>query len=326
MCNIMFLSETRNQTSVTEFILLGFLNITHGRNFFAILFLTMYIICISGNSFIITVTMLNRSLHTPMYFFLGNLSFLDICYISVTVPKMLASLWLQCPIISLVDCIAQLYFLVALMGTEGFLLAFMALDRYFAICRPLVYSRLMTKYTCLQLATISWVCGFLNSSLHTTLTFHLSFCQSNRINHFFCDIPPLLSISCSDILFNKVAIFTTGIFIGLSPFFFTLVSYTFILHAIMSNDHKVEHHKAISTCASHILVVILFYGSAIFTYFNPTSTHSFEKYQLVGVLYNILTPTLNPIIYSLRNKEVKLALKKLVHLRKLVREVRIQFN
>ncbi|XP_070586659.1 olfactory receptor 5V1-like [Erythrolamprus reginae] len=314
----MFLSETGNQTSVKEFILLGFLNITHGRNFLAILFLTIYVICISGNSFIITVTMLNRSLHTPMYFFLGNLSFLDICYSSVTVPKMIVSLWLQCPIISLADCIAQLYFLVALMGTEGFLLAFMALDRYFAICHPLIYTRLMTKYTCLQLATISWVCGFLNSSLHTTLTFRLSFCQSNRISHFFCDIPPLLSISCSDILFNKVAIFTIGIFIGLSHFFFTLVSYAFILHAIMSNDHKGQHHKAISTCASHILVVILFYGSAIFTYFKPTSTHSFEKYQLVGVLYNVLTPTLNPIIYSLRNKEVKVALKKWMCLKKLV--------
>ncbi|KAM6448940.1 olfactory receptor 5V1-like [Liasis olivaceus] len=313
----MFLSYTGNQTSVTEFILLGFLNITHGKNFLAILFLTMYVICILGNSFIITAAVLNQSLHTPMYFFLGNLSFLDICYISVTVPKMLAGLWVHCPIISLADCAAQLYFLVALIGTEGFLLASMALDRYFAICRPLVYTRLMNKYTCLQLATMSWVCGFVNASLHATLTFHLSFCQSNRISHFFCDIPPLLSISCSDISFNEVALFTSGIFIGLSPFFFTLVTYVFILHAIMSNHHKRQHHKAISTCASHLLVVMLFYGSGIFTYFRPTSSYSLEKDQLVGVLYNILTPTLNPIIYSLRNKEVKLALKKLISLKKL---------
>uniref|UniRef100_A0A8C6XD35 Olfactory receptor n=1 Tax=Naja naja TaxID=35670 RepID=A0A8C6XD35_NAJNA len=308
----MFLSETGNQTSVTEFILLGFLNITHGRNFFTILFLIMYIICISGNSFIITVTMLNQSLHTPMYFFLGNLSFLDICYISVTVPKMLANLWVETPHISLMGCAAQLYFLVALVGTEGFLLASMALDRYFAICCPLGYTRFMNKHICLQLAGISWACGFLNACLHTVFTFRLSFCRTNGISHFFCDIPPLLSISCSDTSVNELALLTLGVFIGLSPFFFTLVSYAFILHAILSNQQKRHLHKTISTCASHLTIVILFYGSSIFTYVRPISSYSLEKDQLVGILYSILTPTLNPIIYSLRNKEVKMSVRKLI--------------
>ncbi|XP_033025892.1 olfactory receptor 5V1-like [Lacerta agilis] len=303
-------TSSENETCILEFILLGFVNITQGKTFLAILFLTMYTVCFLGNSLILTMTVLNRSLHTPMYFFLGNLSFLDICYISVTVPKMLADLWAESPVISFMGCAAQLYFLVALVGTEGFLLASMALDRYFAICHPLGYTKLMNKYVCLQLAAISWTCGFLNASIHTTLTFRLSFCRSNGINHFFCDIPPLLSISCSDTSVNEATLLTVGVFVGLSPFFFTLVSYTFILHAILSSRQKGQRHKAISTCASHLTVVILFYGSSIFTYVRPTSSYSLERDQLVGVLYSLLTPTLNPIIYSLRNKEVKLAMRK----------------
>ncbi|XP_053218625.1 olfactory receptor 5V1-like [Podarcis raffonei] len=303
-------TSSENETCILEFILLGFVNITQGKTFLAILFLTMYTVCFLGNSLILTMTVLSRSLHTPMYFFLGNLSFLDICYISVTVPKMLADLWAESPVISFMGCAAQLFFLVALVGTEGFLLASMALDRYFAICHPLGYTKLMNKYICLQLAAISWTCGFLNASLHTTLTFRLSFCQSNGISHFFCDIPPLLSISCSDTSVNEATLLTVGVFVGLSPFFFTLVSYTFILHAILSSRQKGQRHKAISTCASHLTVVILFYGSSIFTYVRPTSSYSLERDQLVGVLYSLLTPTLNPIIYSLRNKEVKLAMRK----------------
>ncbi|XP_054849872.1 olfactory receptor 5V1-like [Eublepharis macularius] len=308
----MNLSYAENQTSIKEFILLGFVNIKQGKSFFFILFLTMYTICLLGNSLIIAVVLLNQTLHTPMYFFLGNLSFLDVCYISVTVPKMLADIWAEFPRISFMECAAQMYFLVTLVGTEGFLLASMALDRYFAICHPLNYTRLMNKWICLQIAAVSWICGFLNACLHTTLTFHLSYCQSNGISHFFCDIPPLLSISCSDTSVNEAALFTVGVFVGLSPFFFTLVSYAFILHAILSSQQKRQSHKAISTCISHLTVVILFYGSGIFTYFRPTSTYSLERDQLIGVLYNILTPTLNPLIYSLRNKEVKLAMKRLM--------------
>ncbi|XP_061447931.1 olfactory receptor 5V1-like [Rhineura floridana] len=298
-----------NETVILEFMLLGFVNITQGKSFLVILFFTIYIVCFLGNSLIITMAVFNRTFHTPMYFFLGNLSFLDICYISVTVPKMIADLCAESPHISFMGCAAQMYFLVALVGTEGFLLASMALDRYFAICCPLGYTKLMSKNSCLQLAMISWVCGFLNSSLHTTLTFHLSFCQSNGISHFFCDTPPLLSISCSDTSANEAALLTVGVFVGLSPFFFTLVSYIFILHAILNNHRKGQRHKVISTCASHLTVVILFYGSSIFTYVCPTSSYSLEQDQLVGVLYSILTPTLNPIIYSLRNKEMKLAMR-----------------
>lgn len=308
----MSLLYSENQTSTMEFTLLGFVNIKQGRSFLFTLFLIVYTTCFLGNALIITVVVLNQSLHTPMYFFLGNLSFLDICYISVTVPKMLTDLWSKTPHISFMGCAAQLFALVFLVGTEGFLLAAMAADRYFAIHHPLGYSRLMTKHICLQLATMSWICGLLNASLHTTLTFRLSFCQSNTIRHFFCDIPPLLSIACSDTSVNEATLLTVGVFVGLSPFFFTLVSYAFILHTILSHRQKGKHHKAISTCVSHLTVVILFYGSSIFTYIRPTSSYSLERDQLVGVLYSILTPTLNPLIYSLRNKEVKSAVKKLI--------------
>ncbi|XP_077169480.1 olfactory receptor 5V1-like [Paroedura picta] len=308
----MTLPSAENQTSFTEFILLGFTNIKQGKTFLFAFFFTLYTICFIGNSFIIAVVLLNQTLHTPMYFFLGNLSFLDICYISVTVPKMLADLWTESPSISFLGCAAQLYFLVTLVGSEGFLLASMALDRYVAICRPLTYTSLMNKWICLQLAMISWTLGFFNASLHTALTFHLVFCQTNRINHFFCDIPPLLSISCSNTSVNEIALLTVGVFVGLSPFLFTLISYAFILHAILNNQQKKQSHKAISTCVSHLTVVILFYGSSIFTYVRPTSSYSLERDQLVGVLYSILTPTLNPLIYSLRNKEVKLAMRKLI--------------
>ncbi|XP_066485862.1 olfactory receptor 5V1-like [Tiliqua scincoides] len=303
---------SENRTTVMEFVLLGFVNLKQGKSFLFIIFLTLYTICFLGNALIITVVVLNQSLHTPMYFFLGNLSFLDICYISVTVPKMLADLWTETPHISVMGCAAQLFCLVALVGTEGFLLATMAADRYFAIRHPLGYTRLMNKQICLQLAAMSWICGLLNASLHTTLTFRLSFCQSNTISHFFCDIPPLLSISCSDTSVNEGTLLTVGVFVGLSPFLFTLVSYAFILHTILSQRQKGKHHKAISTCISHLTVVILFYGSSIFTYVRPTSSYSLERDQLVGVLYSILTPTLNPLIYSLRNKEVKSAMKKLM--------------
>lgn len=303
-----------NQTSTNEFILLGFHKIQQGKSFFLIFFLTVYTMCFLGNSLILTVAVLNQSLHTPMYFFLSNLSFLDICYMSVTVPKMVADLLqVQPPSISFMGCAAQMYFLISLSGAEGFLLASMALDRYIAICRPLVYCTLMNKWTCLQLAAVSWTCGFLNASLHTPLTFRLSFCRSNKINHFFCDLPPLLSISCSDTSINQAVIYTTGIFVGFSPFVFILASYAFILYVVLSNQQTGQHHKAISTCMSHLTVVILFYCSGLFTYFRPTSSYSLERDQLVGVLYNTLTPTLNPLIYSLRNKEVKVAMKKLIH-------------
>ncbi|XP_048372508.1 olfactory receptor 5V1-like [Sphaerodactylus townsendi] len=304
-------SNYKNQTTPMEFILLGFINIKQEKNFLFFLFLTMYVICFLGNAVIITVAVLSPSLHTPMYFFLTNLSFIDICYISVTVPKMLVDVWATPPSISFMECAVQMCCLLTLAGTEGFLLASMALDRYFAICRPLIYTRLMNTWLCIQLSAMSWMCGFLNASLHTVLTFHLSFCQSNQINHFFCDIPPLLSISCSDTSANEVALFTTGVFVGFSPFLFTLVSYIFILHVVLSSRQKGQRQKAISTCASHLTVVIMFFCTGIFTYARPTSSYSLEKDQLAGVLYNILTPTLNPLIYSLRNKEVKLAMKKL---------------
>uniref|UniRef100_A0A8D2IUR7 Olfactory receptor n=1 Tax=Varanus komodoensis TaxID=61221 RepID=A0A8D2IUR7_VARKO len=308
-------SWMENLTVVTEFTLEGLSNNPQLHNLLFVVFLIIYFITLVANMTIILVTGADPHLHTPMYFFLSHLSFVDICYSSVTVPKMLENLVAKKTIsasISFMGCAAQLYFLVALVGTEGFLLASMALDRYFAISRPLVYGRLMNEWTCLLLAATSWTCGFLNASLHTALTFQLSFCRSHGINHFFCDIPPLLSISCSDTTRNEIALFILGVFVGLIPFFFILISYAFILHAIVSNWEKGQQHRGFSTCASHLTVVILFYGSAAFTYFRPTSSYSLEKDQLVGILYNILTPTLNPIIYSLRNKEVKMAVKKLI--------------
>ncbi|XP_055984025.1 olfactory receptor 5V1-like [Sorex fumeus] len=301
--------EGKNQTALTEFIIMGFSNL-NGLEFllFTIFFLT-YIGTLGGNIFIILVTVLEPHLHTPMYYFLGNLAFLDIGYTTTNIPQMMVHLLSEKKSISYVGCIAQLFAFIFFVGSECLLLAAMAYDRYLAICKPLRYSIIMNKILYNQLAISCWIGGFINSVVHTVLTFRLPFCGNNKINYFFCDIPPLLILSCGDTSVNELTLLSIGVFIGWTPFLCIILSYLYIISTILRINSSEGRHKAFSTCASHLIIVLLYYGSAIFTYVRPISTYSLEKDRLISVLYSVITPMLNPLIYTLRNKDIKKAVK-----------------
>ncbi|XP_063797867.1 olfactory receptor 5V1-like [Pseudophryne corroboree] len=272
----------------------------------------MYIMSLLGNLSIVFVTYLDSKLQSPMFFFLGNLSFLDICYISVTVPKMLSDFLEKKKIIYFTGCLIQMLMFISMQGTEAFLLAVMAYDRYIAICSPLCYTAIMNRITCHLLVAVCWTNGLLNSIVHTTLTFSLPFCKSHLLNHYFCDIPPLLKISCRDTYVNELVLFVVGgICVGCTTFLLILISYTFILSAILHLPSKEGKHKAFSTCSSHLIVVALFYGTAMFIYIRPSSSYSLQRDSAVSILYSALAPMLNPIIYSLRNQEIKGEIKKM---------------
>ncbi|NXY91987.1 OR5V1 protein, partial [Alcedo cyanopectus] len=238
----------------------------------------------------------------PMYFFLGNLSLLDILCPTITVLKMLEALLLDNKRISFTGCLLQLFFLIEVVGTEILLLAVMAFDRYVAICHPLRYATLMGARLCARLALGTWLLGFLNSLLHTSLVFTLLFCDSNRVDQYYCDIPPVLALSCLPTHGRELVILTVAGVLGGSAFVVTLGSYIFILSAILSMKCSESRHKAFSTCGSHLAVVCLFYGTTIGTYVRPSSTYSPHRDRMVSMLYEILTPLLNPVIYTLRNK------------------------
>ncbi|XP_004582175.2 olfactory receptor 5V1-like [Ochotona princeps] len=300
-----------NQTYVTEFIFLAFSNHPHLQGLFFLVFLVIYLATLLGNLLIITATRVNPALHTPMYYFLSNLSFLDICYTSTTMPVMLVNFFRDKKTISYKGCISQLFFFVTCAGTECVLLAAMAYDRYVAICHPLQYPVLMSAKVCVSLVTASWLCGLVNSVTHTVLTAMLTLCGPNHISHFLCDIPLLLKLSCSDTSVNESVLHVASATIGLSPCLFTAVSYICIISAILRIASAQGRSKAFSTCASHLTVVVVFFGTANFNYDRPSEGYSLDMDILVSVLFCIVPPMLNPIIYSLRNKEVKSALKKL---------------
>ncbi|XP_075066372.1 olfactory receptor 5V1-like [Mixophyes fleayi] len=302
-----------NWTSETDFTLSGLSNDERIQYLLFVIFLFLYLMSLGGNLTITTTIWTEEKLHTPMYFFLGNLSFLDICYSSVTVPKLLMGLAGGSSEISYRGCMTQLYFYVSCCSTECLLLSVMGFDRYMAICNPMHYTTIMNKQMCLQLAMGLWLIGFVTSITHTILTAQLSYCDSHRISHFFCDIPPMLKLACSDTFLNKVFILTAGGFLGLSSFVLTLVSYVHIISAILKIHTNVGRSKTFSTCASHLIVVIIFFGSISFMYMRPTSSNSLDQDQLVSLLYAVVTPALNPIIYTLRNKEVNVALKKTIN-------------
>ncbi|XP_069098492.1 olfactory receptor 5V1-like [Pleurodeles waltl] len=299
-----------NETSYTDFILLGFSNLIQFHTLLFTVLFGIYSMTLVGNIAIILVTCLNPHLHKPMYFFLGNLSFLDICYTSSTVPKMLETLLFEEMTISYSGCVGQLYLFFSFVGIECVLLAVMSYDRFVAICNPLLYNIVMKSSVCLELATFSWVSGFMNSALHTALVFRLPFCFSNKINYFFCDIPPLLSIACGDTSLNKLMLLVIGVFIAWTPCLCIIVSYIFIITSILKMRSVNGRRKAFSTCASHITVVVLFYGSCIFNYLQTFSSNTLDKNHLLSALYSFVTPMLNPIIYTLKNQEVTQALKK----------------
>ncbi|XP_037695995.1 olfactory receptor 10AG1-like [Choloepus didactylus] len=299
-----------NLTELTEFVLLGFADIPHLQWFLFGLFLVIYIIILLGNGTIYLITKLDPTLQTPMYFFLGNFSFLEMCYVSVTIPRMLMNLGTQRRRISLVACATQMYFGLMLGATECFLLAVMAYDRYMAICNPLRYSLVMSQKMCIQLVAGSWISGIPVQIGQTCQIFSLSFCGSNHINHFFCDIPPILKLACGNIFMNEMLVYIAAVLFVTVPYLLILFSYTKIICTILKLPSVTNRAKAFSTCSSHLMVVVLFYGSAAIAYLIPKTSYSAGTDKIISLFYTIVTPMFNPMIYSLRNKDVIMALRK----------------
>ncbi|KAM3922949.1 olfactory receptor 5G9-like [Leptodactylus fuscus] len=307
-----------NKTTVTEFILVG-LSETPNLNFFLFFtFILIYIITVIGNMSIIIAYKYSPSLHTPMYFFLANFSFLEICYVSVNVPKMLANFLAEHKTISFYGCVVQVYAFGVCGGTECYVLAAMAYDRYVAICHPLLYSVIMKRTVYNRLMVGSYLIGSTNSLIHTVITFTLPFCGPNTINHIFCDIPPILQLACTDIRINQIVIFVTSVCVVVLSFILIVISYAYIIAAIIGLYSTSGGKKAFSTCTSHFTVVTIFYGSVMFMYLKPESNVSSQD-RLVAVLYTVIAPLLNPFIYSLRNNDMKRALIKIYKKPKLSR-------
>ncbi|XP_044131067.1 olfactory receptor 5G3-like [Bufo gargarizans] len=294
----------------TEFILLGFSGTTQHQISLFTIFLCTYIITLSGNLSIIITYKLSPSLHTPMYFFLANFSLLEILYVSCTVPKMLSSLLSDCSkVISFSGCAIQMYCFLLFGGTECYMLAAMAYDRYNAICHPLLYTLIMREIVCIRHIVGSYVISAVNSLIHTVFTFSLPFCGSKEIDHFFCDVPPVLELSCQDIWVNELVIFMVGGSVVIGSFIITMISYIEIISKILKLRSASGKKKSFATCSSHLIVVTLFYGSTIFMYFRPRSSYRIGQNSLVSLMYTVIAPLLNPFIYSLRNKEVKSSIK-----------------
>ena len=300
-----------NQSHITEFLLLGLTSDPKQQVWLFASFLAMYLVNVGGNSVIIAAIRGDAHLHTAMYFFLSNLSLVDICFTTVIVPQTLLNMLTQRKAILFAQCLAQMYFFVAFGITDSFLLAAMALDRYMAICHPLRYTTTMNPRCCLQLVTASWLVSHLHSLTHTILMARLSVCGPNVIHHFFCDVQPLLMLSCSDTSLNELLAFTEGSFVIMSPFIFITVSYVYITRAVLRVPSGRGRYKVFSTCGSHLTVVALYYGTAISVYIRPSSTYSVTKDRVVTVIYTVVIPMLNPFIYSLRNRDMKQALRKL---------------
>ncbi|NP_001375527.1 olfactory receptor family 5 subfamily AK member 6 [Canis lupus familiaris] len=301
--------EQNNGTKVTEFILLGFAGQHKSWHILFIVFLVIYVATLMGNIGMILLIKIDSRLHTPMYFFLQHLAFVDLCYTSAITPKMLQNLVETEQSISFIGCMVQLLVYGAFATTDCYILAAMAVDRYVAICNPLRYPTVMSQAVCIQLLIGSYFVGFLNASVNTSFAFSLNFCKSNKINHFFCDEPPLLALSCSNIDFN---IMLLTVFVGFNLMFTVLVvifSYIYILAAILKISSAAGRKKAFSTCASHLTAVIIFYGTLSYMYLHHGTKESQEQEKMASVFYGIMIPMLNPLIYSLRNQDVKEALK-----------------
>ncbi|XP_004598480.2 olfactory receptor 12D1 [Ochotona princeps] len=305
-----------NQTSVSEFLLLGITDIQEPEPFLFVVFLIIYLANVAGNGAILTVVISDPRLHSPMYFFLGNLSCLDICYSTVTLPKLLENFLSTYRTISFWGCIIQLHFFHFLGSTESLLLAVMAFDRFVAICKPLHYTVIMNQQFCTQMAATVWSIAFFHALLHSIMTSRLDFCRSNQIHHFFCDIKPLLDLACGNTELNQWLLSIVTGTIAMSPFFLTLLSYFYIIVYLFFKTHSWRMlHKTLSTCASHFMVVILFFVPVLFTYTRPASGSSLDQDRIIAIMYSVVTPVLNPLIYTLRNKEVKSALSRAIRKR-----------
>uniref|UniRef100_A0A8C5M2C1 Olfactory receptor n=1 Tax=Leptobrachium leishanense TaxID=445787 RepID=A0A8C5M2C1_9ANUR len=290
-----------NYSTISEFILVGVTSDPTMQIFLYIFFTLVYIITILGNSGIVFIILIIPDLHSPMYFFLGNLSISDLCYSTVIIPKLLHDMFLLRKSITFIGCAIQLYCFALFATTEGFMLSAMAYDRYVAICNPLLYIVIMNRRTCILLVSVVYAGGFIIAGIHTSATISLHFCGPNTINHFYCDIPPLMDLSCSDPYF----IFILGFF----SVTVVLASYIYIFFTIFQIRSVEGRHKAFSTCAAHLSCVALFYGTVFFMYLRPASNYSVTQDKVVSIFYTVIIPMLNPIIYSLRNKEVKEAVR-----------------
>ncbi|XP_045872532.1 olfactory receptor 1038-like [Meles meles] len=303
----------RNRTKVTEFILLGF---SVHREFEVILFVlisVVYTLTFIGNLGMISLIRLDSRLHTPMYFFLSNLAIVDLCYSSSVTPKFLETLLSKHKSISFYACATQLGFFLNFLISEMFLLAVMAYDRYVAICNPLLYMVIMSQKVCMQLVIGPYLYSFSVALLHTVVTFQLIYCGPNIINHFYCDDVPLMALACSDTSLKEILIFIFAGFNMISSLTTVLISYLYIVAAILKIQSTEGRCKAFSTCASHLTTVTIFYGTLIFMYLQPKSNHSLDTDKMASVSYTIVIPMLNPMIYSLRNQEVKNALRKAIN-------------
>ncbi|XP_007442493.1 olfactory receptor 10A4-like [Python bivittatus] len=304
--------DHRNHSPVTNFIFEPLIEVPILNIFFFLLVLTMYLMTMLGNFFIIMVTFTSSVLQSPMYFFLQNLSFLEIGYTSTIIPKMLSNLLLEDMSISFIGCATQMYFFSSLGIAECCLLTAMSYDRYVAICQPLHYSAIMNRTSCLKMSIFCWIIGVMVVLVPIALIFTLPFCGPNKINHFFCDLPPLLRLACTDTYKNEIIIFTITVVFIMLPFLLILISYIHIFHAILRMSSTTSRSKAFSTCSSHIMVVTLFYGSAVLTYLRPKSISSVKADKALSIFYTVVCPMMNPLIYSLRNQEMKDSLKKLI--------------
>ncbi|XP_057582975.1 olfactory receptor 1094-like [Hippopotamus amphibius kiboko] len=302
--------QMKNTTEVTMFILLGFKDDFNVQTFLFLLFMAIYLFTLVGNLGLVLLVIVDSRLHNPMYYFLNVLSFLDACYSSVFTPKMIVSFLSQNKIISYLGCAAQMFLLVTFGTTECFLLAAMAYDRYIAIYNPLLYSVSMAPRVYVSLIIACYVGGFLHASVHTVATFSLSFCASNEIRHVFCDISPLLAISCSDTHTNQLLLFYFVGSIETVTILIVLISYGFILLAILRMHSEEGRRKVFSTCGSHLTGVSIYHGTILFMYVRPSSSYALDHDMIMSTFYSVLIPMLNPIIYSLRNKDVKEAMKR----------------
>ncbi|XP_024067588.2 olfactory receptor 6N1-like [Terrapene carolina triunguis] len=304
--------EGENQTSITKFILLGFGNVPELQVLLFLVFLVIYVVTMAGNILIVVLVVADQRLHTPMYFFLGNLSCLEICYTSAILPRMLASFLTGDRAISVNGCFIQLNFFGFLVGAECYLLAAMSYDRYLAICKPLHYAARMKGKFCLQLAAGSWLWPFVASTLLVCLVSQLIFCGPNEIDHFFCDFTPMTKLSCNDtnlVILVSFILCSTEV---LSTFILTVTSYISIITTILRIPSTTGRKKAFSICSSHLIVVIIFYGTLIIVYMLPDVAALRDLNKVLSVFYTILTPLANPLIYSLRNREVKEAMRKVI--------------
>ncbi|XP_008147132.2 olfactory receptor 5A1 [Eptesicus fuscus] len=311
-------AEAWNSSSVTTFILLGFADHPELQALLFVTFLGIYLVTLAWNLALILLIRSDIRLHTPMYFFLSNLSFIDICYSSAVAPKMLIGFFQEQKTISFLGCAVQFFFFVGLGLTECFLLTAMAYDRYAAISRPLLYTAIMSHGLCTRMVVGAYIGGFLSSLIQASSIFRLQFCGPNIINHFFCDLPPVLALSCSDTFLSQLVNYLVVVTAGGTSFLILLLSYSYIVAAVLKIRSAEGRRKAFNTCASHLMVVTLMFGTALFMYLRPSSSYSLGRDKVVSVFYSLVIPMLNPLIYSLRNKEIKDALWKVLEKKKVI--------